>query len=189
MNDFLDRYFSEQIDYPSLHEAKELLPLNTIYFYVASSFLNGFINIAKHGKLLRAYLSGRYRPEDEALDKVPAYRLDNGDWFIPTDTMTKKQAFEMYTQPNRLSNTELGMFQDDVVMLFKGTFAGGQEYYWFFWFDCDAADCCIGRFTTTDSEEVVLTTFDRYIDNSKLVNGYHEAWELPKHFFTGWLSF
>ena len=57
------------------------------------------------------------------------------------------------------------MFNDDVAILAKRKINNLSPEYWFFYFDCDVSDCCIGRFLTTDSEEEIIENFSEHIKN------------------------
>ena len=66
--------------------------------------------------------------------------------------------------------------------------------------DMDVSDCCIGKFQTTDSEEIICESLTNWLEKQKLENkgrvfckdhdngilGFHE---LPKSFIEGWVSF
>lgn len=75
---------------------------------------------------------------------------------------------------------------DDTFILAQ---AGG--HWWFFWYDRDCSDCCIGRFQTTDSNETVLAAFADYADDRSKNMGYEHsgspAIEIPLQCMKGWL--
>lgn len=143
---------------------EEILPLGELWCYISSSFLNGFLNYAKP---IKAYAINRYTPRED--NELLVQKFNSGR--------------------TRL-HTKMGqIFDDDVLILSKNEL--GE--YWFFWCDCDVSDCCIGRFTTSDSEEEVIAEFDRYVKERQSNLGYQEtpgeAFELNVKHFIGWISF
>lgn len=55
------KYFPDNIDYPNVLGG-EILPDGTLWSYVSSTFLNGFINYIQP---VKCYLMNRYRDWDE----------------------------------------------------------------------------------------------------------------------------
>lgn len=80
-------------------------------------------------------------------------------------------------------------YQTDTII--DGTSEGRfDKSFYYFWFDRDISDCCIGRFHTKDSEEVVMESFHNHVmevQKSQKVNG--KALVLPIDKFTGGISF
>lgn len=197
MSDFM-KYFDMDIEYPS-HVAIDILPWNTLWQYISSTFLNGLINYVKPIKI---FVLGRYRGWDDECDKEGDCKLrahiqeppGSGNWIDFVGT--KAQVFECATEPGRLYHTNLNMFGDDVLVLARpedefGHWASELEnMYYFFWFDCDVSDCFIGRFKTVDKEEEVISSFCEYV-KSKRTMGYKDEpeRELPLHAWQGWVSF
>jgi hypothetical protein len=106
--------------------------------------------------------------------------------FVDRQFNTKAEIHTLLTEPCRTIHSCLGVFQDDVLVLFKHP----SGVYWFFWFDCDVSDCCIGRFTTDLPDVEVIQLFDRYVmDWQAQHRANTEARLIPRHYFNGWLSF
>lgn len=199
MSSFLD-YFPQRIDYPRYGQCAEILPLGTLWSYVSSSLLNGFIN-GHSTPPLRAYVLGRYVEEDDrvfedsdddfpASGRLPCYREPAGSsiWVPVNPHLNKRQLFELLTQPRRLGHTQLGVFGDDVLILQSSCLPDDSTHYWYYWFDSDVSDCVIGRFATTDSLDTVISKFDGYVAELK-ENYFHPPWLVPSSFFSGWVSF
>jgi hypothetical protein len=108
----------------------------TIYFYIGSTFLNGYINYVKPIKI---YLLERYR------------------------TQWKRYEEEIWLPfVNKINyNTNIGVLDDDVLILGKT-----NEHYYFFWFDCDVGDCAIGRQLKGETkEEDAIKWFKNYTES------------------------
>lgn len=192
------KYFTDDIDYPSVFEG-EILPPGVMWSYISSTFLNGFANYAKP---VKAYLMDRYTPWN-SVERFDENRVDpvriNDEW-VKRKFTTKKDLYDFaVTNPNAFFHTRIGMFQDDIMLLSKCEHAPGK--YIFFWFNCDVSDCCIGVFQTEDSEEEVIAEFDRYAleRGSDLQKRYNNKLtmeeaktpigELPVRVFAGWIRF
>jgi hypothetical protein len=79
-------------------------------------------------------------------------------------------------------HTRLNVFDDDVIVL-----AQTEKYYWFFYFDHDVSDCCIGRFEKEDHKEVeVKNLFFEYV---KSVSKEERFLKIPTTKIKGWVSF
>lgn len=78
-------------------------------------------------------------------------------------------------------HTKIHEFGDDVLILSKH-----NDTYWYYWFDCDVSDCCIGRFKTSDTEEEIIIEFMKSINDNDFID---EFLEIPNDYFTGWISF
>ncbi len=194
MAEFMD-YFQHTEESPRIGDKIDILPIGTMWQYVSGSFLNGFVN-AFRGAPLKAYVLGRYTSADEAVyentDDRPSYQEPPGSfkWQQVEDSLTKRQLFDLLTEPQRLAHTKLGIFSDDVLALFQSKLENGQNCYWFFWFDQDVSDCGIGRFNTDNDPDIVIAAFDTYVaERSTAIGCGHEPWPLPSHFFTGWMEF
>lgn len=162
-------YFDCEVEYPS-DIALNPLPMNTLWSYVPSCFLNGFVN---HVEPLIVYVLDRY--QDNKTNEI----------------LTLKESY----------HTKLRQFDDDIILLGKIEHSRDSlNRFMFFWFDMDSSDCCIGRFETVDSNEVVLDSLKNWLKGEVIKNegrvfiedcdngilGFHE---LPKSFINGWLSF
>jgi hypothetical protein len=180
-------FFEEKIEYPgySIGEG-DILSFGIMYIYVSVSLLNGMINYA--GKPLRAYVLDRYRKWNEYFDKlkIVSFReppdVITGKW-EKKYCNTKAEIYDLLIQANRTYHTDIEIFQDDVLLLSKI----GENSYWFFWFDRDVSDCCIGRFKTSIDKAIVVESFDNYVRENCSNNDGHRV--LPNHCFSGWISF
>lgn len=176
---FLDKYFDVGTDYPT-NCTEAILPLNTLYNYISSTFLNGFINYVT---IKKAYVCGRYTKWEELIDPVKLY--DKGNW--TTFEGTKEKIYNLAIKPERVFHTKLDMFHDDIVILAKSK--PEEKYFWYFWFDMDVSDCSIGRFKTDISEDEVIEDFSNFIKTNSSANELGEVKELPLNIFQGWISF
>jgi hypothetical protein len=189
MNDLFEEYFTEGvIEYPSLI-ATDILPWNVKWRYISQAFLNGFINYVEP---VKAYVLSRYTSWDQFIGHV-----EIRDNFRLIDFHgTKLEVYEKIIEPGRMSHTELSCLCDDIVILAtpKDLDVNSPSLYYYFWFDMDVSDCCIGRFKTHDSLEVVVDKFTSHcieqgVQLSKSYIGHEEQpRELPIHFFEGWVS-
>lgn len=103
------------------------------FSYVSETFLNGWINYVT---VVSAYLVTRY-------GKYAGNVADLETW-------KKDPPFHA-----DLSDA----FSDDVHLLARAK----DGAWWYFWFDRDCSDCMIGRFVTSDADDVVRANFDEYI--------------------------
>lgn len=126
-------YFNDSTEYPD-DFIENPIPWGVLWEYVSSAYLNGFINYCE---VLDAYVITRYITEKE-LEK-------------------QKKVIEENNLKNWGHHTKLDKFMDDVLILGKIS-----EGYIFFWFDRDVSDCAIGKFKTSDPEEVVKERFFNY---------------------------
>jgi len=117
--------------------------------------------------------------------------------------VTKRENFAKMSE----FHSNLSVAEDDVLILADARTNDGL--YYFFWFDRDVSDCCIGRFLTEDSREKVLENFRAYVNdrNAEMQKSYgllspkswyevgaippepiplEPAWLLPK--LKGWIS-
>jgi hypothetical protein len=160
------------------------LPLGTLYSYVGSSLLSGFINLAK---IKKAYVLERYVGWDEVVNvDINIQSPPHSFKWIRIPACTKQELFEAVTKEGATHHVQPDyMLQDDVLILSRTE--GGT--WVFFWMDRDSSDCCIGRFVTDDSDEDVIKEFDRYVQKSQAdIKEGGVAKEIPLHFFAGWIS-
>lgn len=191
-------YFDDNIDYPN-EVAHNPLPYGTVWCYISSTFLNGFINYVKP---IKVYQLDRYECEDEP--KEVDYR-DKGDYganwkkFTGTKSELRKLVLDEKIQ---FAHTKLHLFGDDIALLaeIENNEEDGKGRYMFFWFDCDVSDCCIGKFETTDTKEEVIQSMVNWLEETKeenkgkivepnYDNGIVNYTELPISFLEGWLNF
>lgn len=182
---FLD-FFHKREEYPSLQTARELFPIGTLYEYVSHSLLNGMINSTP--SIISAFMMGRYTDLYEILDtdlKIRDSRDSLATSKIPNGT-TKKQLYDLIVNQGRYpSNPELSCFDDDIMCLQHNP---ASNLFWFFWFDQDVSDCCIGRFQTEVDSAVVRQMFNDFVLNHPS-SRYHKPLPLPIEFFNGWCEF
>jgi len=131
--------------------------------YISSTFLNGWINYVKP---VKAFVIHRYEEDAGALGQ----RVE--EWH-------KEAPY----------HTKLSVFQDDVLLLGRSE----RGDWWYFWFDCDVSDCCIGKFED-DSGSDIPAEFEEYVQSrAEELKGYHSgppAWmELDVKKIRGWVSF
>lgn len=171
-------YFSNHEDYPK-QIAHEMLPYDTVYAYVSSTFLNGLINYVKPVKVFQI---DRYTQDHEIIENV-VYK--ERKIFTGPKAELRKLVLEEKVQ---FHHTNLGVFQDDIVILaeIETKLNDGLGRYMFFWFDYDVSDCCIGKFETEDSKEEVIESLINWLDKEEDFEGYTE---LPNSFVQGWVEF
>jgi len=154
-------------EYPD-NIAEQGIPNNTLFEFVSSSFLNGFINYTEPfwGCVIERY-------------KV---------WKDIDMDMWKKYLFDPLPP-----HAHLDYFDDDVLILSETA-----NCFWFFWFDCDVSDCQIGRIDksliTKDEMRDLLVEWikshdytDRPLDTESVVGNYYEL--SVKYLKRGWISF
>lgn len=195
--DFMD-YFDDEIDYPR-NLMVNILPLNTLWSYVASSFLDGVINYVD---IKKAYLLDRYNKMDGPFRNDEVVKVSvrdgaaNGTW-VTKECTTKRQIFDAVTTEGASYHSKMdSCFRDDVLLLSKAQSDDPAcKIYCFFWFDRDSSDSCIGRFETDDPEEIIISKFTDYVKERQLFLGERylgletsEPTEIPLHYFKGWLS-
>lgn len=177
-------YFDNHVEHPR-GIAFNPLPVNTYWEYVSSTFLNGFINYVS---IVDAQLLNRYHPMDDLIESeyLESYQEPPRSlkWTKPSESMTKQQAYDLYTQKGRLCHTRIGCFRDDVIVLTTCDNDAGKTMYMVFWFDMDCSDCGIGRFVTDDPQDIVIASFRAWVAGLD-----YGCSPLPEHFFTGWCSF
>lgn len=185
-SDFMD-YFTREEEYPQ-NVVSRLLPMNTMWWYISSSFLNGFINYVD---VIDAHLLDRYVARDEMLNADSLCSYNDGEkWVTPTEPMPKQAWFELYVKSKYASN--LGAFRDDILLLGRAKSEEDENVYVFFWFDHDVSDCGIGRFSADakESEADVIRRFQKYVKDFAEKPKTYTSQPIPLSFFNGsWLSF
>lgn len=131
--------------------------------YISSTFLNGWVNYVKP---VKAFVVHRYEEDVEQLSK----RVDA--W-----------------HENPTYHTRLSVFEDDVMLLARSE----RGDWWYFWFDCDVSDCCIGKFEDEPGADIPAE-FEEYVrERAEDLRSYHAgpaAWmELDVSKINGWVSF
>lgn len=168
MNTIMD-YFNDEIEYPQ-DVALEPLPINTLWSYISSTFLNGFINYVKP---IKVFVLDRYK--DDKTEEI------------------KNLKPQPHTNLHHFGD-------DVIILAEIENHEGGVKMYMLFWFDCDVSDCRIGRFETSDFSTVVIQSLVNWLDEMKKENegrvfsqdydngvlNYHEV---PLTWLSGWLSF
>lgn len=94
-------------------------------------------------------------------------------------TDPSKSCTEKVQNINKCQHTDLTGLPDDVLVL-----AQSFKSYWFFWYDKDCSDCCIGRIVKDDYDyETVLKSFGKFLEEEFLDSG-------PIHNInlTGWVT-
>ena len=169
------KYFTDTISYPNPASGK-ILPTGTLYEYVSSTFLSGWIN---HVRPVKAFLITRYERHSQNLQDATVLHA-MGHHHTDLSSMTS----------------------DDVLILARSE----DRLWWFFWNDRDCSDCMVGRFTADDQDDAVIAEFCRYAEerSQKLSITYAQsdltcdtmenasgcrAIELDVSAFRGWISF
>lgn len=191
------KYFTDTVDYPK-EIALNILPMDTLWCYISSTFLDGFINYVKVHK---AVLLNRYEDWDAKLDlseheivSINSNATGGGFKWENAKGTTKNELFHELTKLDAVYHPKMKDLQDDVLILAKVGAIEDQNVWMLFWFDLDCSDCCIGRFSTTDSEEEVTAEFLEYARTqgerlSREYKGCKEFYrEIPNHYFRGWLA-
>ena len=179
-NKFIKTYFQETKDYPDVF-AGEILPDGTMYEYISTTFLNGFINYVEIQKAFLLARYARWNDQDTDLGTREISIRDGGKW--TKFTGTKEENFQKLIAPGATFHSKLNDLSDDVVILAK---TKNTNEWVYFWFDCDCSDSCIGRFSTEDADEVVIEAFSEsclsFSDNGE------KSREIPLHYFKGWIG-
>ena len=184
--DDFDDYFDECVSYPQ-DIALNPLPVGTLYEYVSSTFLNGFVNFVF---IERAYLLNRYTNPTDVFDKLGTTVQEppgSLNWVTLADLLgpeaNRDRAIRILFQKGRTHHVDLSNLSDDVLILarVKDWHDGANEsqMYYFFWYDMDCSDCFIGRFITNDPVERVTELFDQH---AKKINEEH--WCRPRNLRT-----
>lgn len=111
--------------------------------YISSIFLNGWINYVEP---VRAFVIQRYEDDYYALN-------------TRVEQWNKKERH----------HTQLNFFEDDVLLLARSEIGD----WWYFWFDCDVSDCCIGKFKD-DPNIDIPTEFEKFVsERVEDLKNYH----------------
>lgn len=148
-------------EYPD-NLAETGIPKDTLYEYVAHSFLNGIVNYTEP---IKGYLIERYNAFDRSKFQAVIDRLLR----------------------DRIGHPKLDDFGDDVVLLSET-----NNSYFTFYFDCDVSDCMVGRCQKRESlnRERVIELFDDWVEWMTIERDVNSAHEIPVEFFKrGWMSF
>ena len=137
IKDFND--FWEEVTYYDIpYCQEEPFKYGFFYEYVSSTLLNGIINYVD---IICANVLCRYTDigkENELQKQIEEFNKSDGEY-----------------------NTELGQFSDDVIIL---AYEENTKAYWYFWFDYDVSDCCVGRFKTDLSKQEVIDLYNKELD-------------------------
>jgi len=177
-------FFDAIVEYPGEIGSSEILRSGTLYQRVDVAFLNGFINIV--GPVIDAYVLERYRRWDEPFDEKKEIIIQEPAESLSWKTQsfeTKNQIYDTITQYGRIAHSKLSDFEDDVLVLCKSALGNA---YWFFWFDRDVADCCIGRFRTKTPKNEVKLMFELYASS---YFPKKQPKQIPSYYFQGWISY
>lgn len=187
-------YFNEKIDYPS-DVALNPIPYGTVWSYISSTFLNGFVNYVKP---IACFVLDRYAEDGELIGDrnfTVCNAGEFGKWHKWEGT--KKQLIDAIKNGSKaMAHTKLDCFGDDIILLTEIE----PDKYMFFWFDMDVSDCSIGRFETTDPKETVISSVVNWLEREKtdnngktVTNGFDNGivnyHGLPISFLEGWVSF
>jgi hypothetical protein len=166
-NDYFDRF----IEYPD-PTTDPILPIGSRFDFISTTFLNGWIN---HVQIVDARLLNRYRTAEENLLAAKAFNsVGDGS--------------------NKRYHTDLDALKDDVVILARpGKDRADSQpnffrIWWFFWYDRDCSDSCIGRFRTEDADESVISAFGAHADAVCADYGNSPALLLDPAAFVGWIA-
>lgn len=105
------KYLPDYVEYPDI--AEELLPHGTMYAYISSTFVNGFLN---YSKPVKAFLMHRYEqdPEvnQEAAKKLGGYHtsLSLGDDVLMLSKSDKSNEYWYFWLDNDVSDCCIGRF-------------------------------------------------------------------------------
>jgi len=187
-------YFDDSIDYPGgvVHNP---IPYGTVWNYISSTFLNGFINYAEP---IAVFLIDRYTADDEDLsDREISYhdKDDFPNWKKFEGTKAQLRD-DIISGEKEFFHTNLSCFGDDIVIL--GDIGKGD--FVFFYFDMDVSDCSIGKFETDDKKEDVIQSIINWLEEEKENNKEYEIkpnldsgiinyHQLPLSFIKGWVKF
>ncbi|PCJ57324.1 MAG: hypothetical protein COA65_09705 [Rhodospirillaceae bacterium] len=163
-------YFGVDIEFPQ-EIAHNTLPYGTVWCYIASTFLDGFIN---HVKPISCYVLDRYTPGDQIIDDKEVRVWDkNKAGEMHKWKGTKKGLIDaLISGEKETCHTDLDCFDDDVVILAEIETKKKDSFgrYMFFWFDCDVSDCRIGKFETSDSKGMVVKSVVNWLEGCKKEN-------------------
>ena len=182
---FLD-YFETTIDYPQ-EKVFNPLPMDELWNYVSTSYLDGFINFVQ---IVKGFVIARYRQWNEPLSKPVIININIDQKWCKKEFNTKREIFDAITITNAIVHPKLHDFKDDVVILTKAFNKDNTQFCWvFFWYDCDVSDCSIGRFQTEDSDEIVIEKFKTYVKSCNDPTLGETEQEIPSSYFnSGWIN-
>ena len=153
-------YFTEDIEYPKYCNG-EILPFNTVYSEVSSTFLNAFINGCE--KHLLCYTLDNYRNNDEEKTKYVEDINING---------------------YKGTHTSLSEIEDDIFIVSKI-----KDGYILFWYHLSGR-CDVGRFKTEDNIEQIENSLINWLEEMKyteFATGYTKI--LTDKYLKGWVGF
>ena len=174
MSAFPEMYCDVQLEYPGSHIALGGFQPGCSYDYVSNSFLEGFVN---YTQIVEARLLDRYRTHEENTLKLEA--------FMPSLDLP-------YGKGCRHHTNLYVCFNDDVLLLCKSSAedlvrAWGDTLaptWWYFWFDRDGSDCSIACFRTDDTDDVVRSNFQTFVDGLDYPNR-----TITPSGFEGWITY
>lgn len=125
--------FNNELEYHT-EDLVSFFNSGTIFHYVSSTFLDGYINYVKY---IKVYLLEKYTTQGEKYNEK-----------IWKPFIESKQY-----------HTKLYDLNDDILILGKTKY-----HYYFFWYDCDVSDCSIGRQEIGElDDEKAIKWFDNYV--------------------------
>lgn len=191
-------YFEDNYEFPK-EIAHNPIPYGTVWTYVSSTFLNGFINYVKP---ISCHLIDRYTADNENItDRNISYRNSGEIKWLKFDGTKKELKDKILSGEFQMHHTRLNCFGDDIIILSEIETENDETgKYMFFWFDMDCSDCSIGKFETTDTKEEVIESVVNWLEGCKSENenktveehsdsGIINYTELPLSFLRGWLKF
>ncbi len=191
-------YFDKTVEHPR-EVADNPIPYGTVWTYISSTFLNGFINYVKP---IGCYVVNRYTREEDDISDRGFYLRTKGDSKWSHFKGIKRELIDIIVSELReVYHTDLSCFGDDIIIVAEVSdydYNGETEgKYIFFWFDMDAPNCSIGKFQTKDSKEEILKSVENWLTEEFIVNKNHEAkhedsngyHKLPLSFLRGWIKF
>lgn len=162
-------YFDNQVEYPNVLDG-EILPVGTLYSYVSSTFVSGFLPYMCAGgsdaTVKRAYLITRYGDDPDRIQGP-----------------TNEKAAAAFNAGEHFHVDLRKLFSDDVLILSQQESTG---IWWFVWCDRDVSDCCIGRFESDDPSAAVIEMFDKWV---ACLDDPGPAFVLEPAGFRGWVTF
>jgi hypothetical protein len=197
-----DDFFTESIEYPR-DIALNPLPINTEYIYVSTTFLNGFINYVtiKRAWCLNRYLKleDPYEEHGKNVELKVQEPSGSSKWINILELFqrmpTKREVIEILNQKGRIYHCGLDNdFQDDIIILANARHLNltDSKMWYYFWFDRDCSDCCIGRFETEMSEPEIFELFDQHVKDRNadcnILGNVDPPTLIEISYFSGWLK-
>lgn len=157
-------YFEDNIEYPS-EVVHNPLPYGTVWSYISSTFLNGFVNYVKP---ISCFVLDRYTADDEEIgdrNLTVCNKGEFGKWHKWNGTK-RELITAICSGDKEMCHTDMSCFGDDITILaeVETDIEDGKGRYMFFWFDNDVSDCSIGKFKTDDSKEQVVQSMKNWLD-------------------------